>query len=535
MASVYTPPQTTVTEITTTSVNPLIGSAADICLVGLAGNPSSSLAVLTATDTVLLSGTTPVVLPTLAALNNDAQLVSIQSVTDVLNPGYGTPLGAGYVQTTDWVATVGQGPPDGSDGTIARVSNGSIPNGTLVAVTYTYVPSDYWNPIRLFDIGSVESRFGPSFATATNPQTGQVYYTGIQSQLSFAARLAFANGAQSVICQPLFARATPGDPTTAQQAPSAGQVGNSATWSDTLYILRPIEDIDVIVPVVGQDGSNISSADMLSIFGTVQSHQAYMNGQQQYIETIFGEDGTPNQSTFTSLQGSGAGSVRAHAAQLQSNFGNALSNQCVLINNTVFQVATPGGFTNTLNVGGQYAAAAVAGALAARPVASSLTHQPILGFTGVTDPRTESDKNDDAAAGLFVIESKKGIIRCRHGLTLDIVNGAAKSELSVVRSKFLMIESIRETLDNQVIGQIIADGNSPMVVRSAISGVLTLLQQQGAIVSYSAVSASLTSVNPTIITASFSYRPAFPVDYVQVSFSLDLTNSTITTDTSSTS
>lgn len=532
MTSVYTPPSTSVSEITTASINPLIGSAADICLIGLAGNPASSLALLTTTDTVLLTGTTPVVLPTIAALNNDATLVAVTSVTDVLNPSVGTPLGAGYAAGTDYAVVVGQGPPDGTSATIARVNGGNMSSGTLVAVTYTYVPSDYWNPIRLYDIGSVESRFGPSFQSAVNPQTGQIYYTGIASQLSFAARCAFANGAQSVICQPLFARQTPGNPNTPQVAPTAGQVGNSATWSDTLYILRSIEDINVIVPVVGQDSANVSSANMLSIFGAIQSHQAYMNSQQQYIEAVFGEDGTSSQATFQGLLGNGVGSVQNHAAQLQANFGNAISNQNVLINNTVYQVVAPGGYTNTLNVGGQYAAAAVAGALAARPVSASLTHSPILGFQGITDPRTLSDKNNDAAAGLFVVEQHRGIIRCRHAITLDIVNGVAKSELSVVRAKFLMIESIRQTIDNQIIGQIIADGNSPFVVRSAITGVLTQLQQQGAIVSYSAVNATLTSLNPTIITATFSYRPAFPVDYVQVTFNLDLTNQSVTADSS---
>jgi hypothetical protein len=533
MANVYTPPSTSVTEITTPSITPLVGSAADICLVGLAGSPANSLATLTTTDTVLLSGTTPVVLPTISALNNDAQLLSVQSVKDVLNPSVGTPLGAGYVSGTDYVIALGEGPPDGTNATIARNGSGAIPNGTLVSVTYTYVPSDYWNPIRLFDIGSVESRFGPSFATAANPQTGQTYYTGIASQLSFAARCAFANGAQSVICQPLFARSTPGNPTSSQVAPAANAVGSTSTWSDTLYVLRPFEDIDVIVPVLGQDGTNVSSANMLAVFGAVQSHQSFMNSQEQYIEAIFGEDGTSSQSMFQSLLGSGAGSVQAHAAALQANFANGLSSQGVLINNTVYQVATPGGFTNTINVGGQYAAAAVAGALAARPVSSSLTHSPILGFTSLTDPRTQGDKNADAAAGLFVVEANKGIIRCRHALTLDVVNGPARSELSVVRSKFLLIESIRETIDNQIIGQIIADGNSPMIVRSAISGVLTLLQQQGAIVGYSSVTATLASVNPTIIEATFSYRPAFPVDYVKVSFNLDLSNQSITQNQSS--
>jgi hypothetical protein len=57
--------------------------------------------------------------------------------------------------------------------------------------------------------------------------------------------------------------------------------------------------------------------------------------------------------------------------------------------------------------------------------------------------------------------------------------------------------------------------------------VLTLLQSAGAIVAYGTVNAALTSLNPTIITANFAYRPSFPVDYVNVTFSLDLTNSTV--------
>ena len=527
MATVYTPPQTTVTENLSVSINPLLASPADICLVGLPGNPATSLAQLTTTDTVLLVGTTPIVLPTIAAINNDAQLIAVQSVTDVLNPSVGTPTGAGYVATTDYAISIGMGPPDGLHATIARNGSGAISNGTLVAVTYTYVPSDYWNPIRLFDIGSVESRFGPSFASASNPQTGQVYYTGIASQLSFAARMAFNNGAQNVICQPLFSRATPGDHTSAQQAVAANQVGSSSTWSDTLYILRPYEDLNLIVPVLGQDGVNVSSSNMLDVFSSIQNHIAFMNTQQQYIMAMFGEDGTSSYSLFQSLLGSGVGSVQAHAQSLQGNYGNALSSQCILTNNTVYQVATPGGFTNVINVGGQYAAAAVAGAIGGRPVASALTHAPLLGFTSLTDPRTPSDKNNDAGQGLFVIEKKKGLIWCRHGITLDNSSGAPRAEISVVRAKFLMMESIKQTIDNQIIGKIIADGNSPIVVSSTISGILSLLQQAGTIVAYSTVNAAISSLNPTIIIASFSYRPSFPVDYVDVTFSLDLTNNIV--------
>lgn len=535
MANVYTPPGTTVTEINSPTITPLLASPNDLCIIGVAGPPGTGYAQLTTTDVVLLSGTQPVVLPTLSALNNDATLVSpVVSVTDVLNPGYGTPLGAGYVSGRDFVMAYGQGPPDGVNGTIARLSTGAMPDGTLVAVTYNYFPTDYWNPIRLFDIGSVESRFGASYATAANAQTGQVYYTGIGSQLSFAARMAFNNGAQSVICAPLFSRATPGNAQSVQGAPTPTAVANSTTWSDTLFNLRPYTDIDMIVPIIGQDGVYMSNSAVLAIFGAVQTHQQYMNTMQQYIIAIFGEDGTASSSIFQQLLGAGSGSVRSHGTQLQSNFANQLSSQVVLVNNTKFTVATPGGYTNTFTVGGQYAAAAIGGALGGRPVSSSLTHSTLIGFQGITDPRTPQDKNADAGAGLFVIETYQGTIRCRHALTLDISEGVARSELNVVRAKFMMMESIQETLDSQIIGKIIADGNSPIVVRAAISGVLSILQTSGAIVAYSPVKAQLVSTNPTIMTATFAYRPAFAVNYVNVSFAIDLTNSLVSVDNSNT-
>lgn len=528
MAIVYTPPQTTVSEITTPSITPLLASAADICIVGVPGLPSTSLAQLTTTDTVLLQQNVPVVLPTIAALNNDAFLIGGPNggnviVTDVLNPSVGTPLGAGYVEGTDFTVSTGEGPPDGTNATITALSTGAISNGTLVQVTYVYVPTDYWNPIRLFTIADVEARFGPSFLAAQNSQTGQTFFTGVGSQLSMGARMAFNNGAASVICQPLFTLVD-----NLQTAVDTSNVGDTSVWSDTLTGLQPFEDIDVIVPILDP---STSPSNALSIFGTVQSFQSFMNAQQQYIMAVFGEDGTTSTSNFQNLLTT---IPQVHAPSLQSNFGNTLSSQCVLINNTVYQVPTPGGYTNTINVGGQYAAAAVAGALGARPVSSALTHAPILGFSGITDPRTPSQKNSDAATGLFVIEQTQGLIRCRHGLTLDIIDGPARSEISVVRSKFLMMESIKQTIDNQIIGQIIADGNSPMIVSSAITGVLTLLQQANAIVSYGAVQSSLTSINPTIITSTFSYRPSFPVDYVQVTFSLDLSNNTVTSSNTTT-
>jgi hypothetical protein len=42
------------------------------------------------------------------------------------------------------------------------------------------------------------------------------------------------------------------------------------------------------------------------------------------------------------------------------------------------------------------------------------------------------------------------------------------------------------------------------------------------------------SLEPTTIQVKFSYRPAFPVNYIDVSFSLDLTTQTITDNAATT-
>jgi hypothetical protein len=98
----------------------------------------------------------------------------------------------------------------------------------------------------------------------------------------------------------------------------------------------------------------------------------------------------------------------------------------------------------------------------------------------------------------------------------------------VVRAKFLMIESVKETLENQIIGQIIADGNSPIIVRSAISGVLSALQSAGDLVDFKTPVVAIASLEPTTITASFSYRPAFTLNYIDIVFALDLSSQTVT-------
>jgi hypothetical protein len=431
----------------------------------------------------------------------------VDSVKDSLDPSKGQAGQTGYALTTDYtVSTV--------NGTISRVGGGTITDPTLVDVTYRYVANDYFDPIRLFDMAAVEERFGPSVNAAGN---------AISSHLSYAAALAFENGASSVICQAIFKRATPGNPDTARQDVDDTTAASVSTWTDTLFVLRDIEDINILVPVVGQSQANVGDATWLSIVQGFQDHVQFMKSNDQHIVVIAGEDSSASASVAQKL------TLRTHAGTLAGRYAGATAENTVLVTPSKFKRSFPAyGVVNF--VGGQFAAAAIAGMVASRPVSSSLTKKAISGFIEVSpwsSGLSRKDQDDDAAAGLLVINQSRGLITVRHSVTLA-TDSSARRELSVVRAKHRLIESVRDTLDRQIIGNLIADENAPFVVSSAVGGVLAELLQQRDIVDYSAPSARFKSIEPTTIEVKFSYRPAFPVNYIDVSFSLDLTTQSLT-------
>ena len=493
MALAYRPPGVSIEETVTPQVSPLLAANA---LIGIVG-PAQGF--VTRTDQFFLGGnTTPVPLP---GLPTGGELQEVNSVKDFINPS--TPAESGYSLSDDVVIST-------SNGTIAAKAGGLLEStGRWVNVSYDYLPADYFSPIRLYDLGSVASRFGD----ALDP-TGST----INSHLTYAASLAFENGADSVVCQPLFVRDTPGDPSTAQTNAGSGDWATSSTWSDTLYVLRDIEDINVLVPVVGQGMTGINDGVMDTIFAAVQTHLYFMAGQDQYIVAILGEDSTADVAEATKA------TLQTDAGILRGAYSGAVAEQTVLVSPSKFKRALPNG--NSIYVGGQYAAAAIAGMLASRPASASLTRKGVNGFIEVSDYRSANDQNADAAAGLFVIENKRGAVQVRHSITVD-QSSSAKRELSVVRAKHRMIESVKDTLDRQIVGNIVADGNAEGFVKNTVVGVLELLRQQKDLVDYSGVEARLLSLDPTTMQVRFSYRPAFPLNYIDVVFSIDLSSGTV--------
>lgn len=496
MALAYRPPGTTVEEIITSQVSSILAANS---LIGLAGIAQG---FQTRTDQFALVGTTPIALP---GLPSGAVVQSVSSVKNAINTAAGASDGSGYSLTADYTTSP-------SNGTVSRVGTGVIPDGAITNVTYTYLSSDYFNPTLFDDIGSVESKYGLSVNSSG---------TGINSPLSYAASVAFENGASQVVCQPLLVRATPGDQTSVASQPNSTQAAASSTWADTLVLLRTVEEINLLVPVVGQSQPNINDSAELAILQAFQDHAHFMQSQGQYMVIVAGEDSSESPSEATRA------TITSHAATLRSRYSGSEAEKFVLLNVGQATRALPTN-NSTLLVGGQYLAAALAGVVASGPVSSTASHKILSGFLNLPELRTVSDKNADAAGGLCVLEVKNSNVWVRHGITIDNT-ATARRELSVVRAKHRVVETVYQTLNTQIVTKINADNEAAMTTKNAVVACLVDLVTARDIVSYTGVQARLLTLDPTTMQVRFSYRPAFPINYVDIQFSLDLTTQDITT------
>lgn len=501
MALAYAPPGVQVAELYSPSVSPLLSVSASVCLIGLARGYEVGVAQVNF-DTAGTAVDIPAPVGTVfEKVDTDT---TFEKVLNLIDPSLGT--NGEYVEGTDFTATLST---DKKTVTVVAIDTDTGTTGVqtdfsgTVQLTYRFVADNYYDPIRLDSQAAVEARFGPGFDQ-----------NGILTPLSAAAAFAFENGAGNVVIQPLV--------TSAGAQPV--DAGDELDWESTLLKLRDIEDVNVIVPVVGASDTNVDDAAALRIFFEVQDHARFMATSEGInVIPILGEDssGVASDASLATL--------RTHADQLATRYNGDLAESTVLLSPSRYTRILPSNNNRTILVGGQYVAAAIAGMLAARPTSVPLTRKQLSGFTSVAFPNYDKQaKNTDAQHGLLVVEQKGSVIQVRHSVTLNNTD-TAKRELSVVRAKHRMIASIRATLDEQVIGTVPADGNAPLVVQSAIIGVLETLRSRRELVDYSGVQARVLTNDPTTVEARFSYRPAFPLNYVNVVFSLDLSVGEITT------
>lgn len=389
----------------------------------------------------------------------------------------------------------------------AAASWGAIPDGNTVYVQYTYTPADYFAPIRLNSMRDIQNRFGNAW-DSTN--------TVINTPLSYAASLVFQNGATNVVLQPLYQLVN-----NLPAAPAASGTGSNSdanVWSEVFNGLTALEDINILVPVVGQSQSGVTDNVQLQIEQAAQDFAYGMiTNNNIYVEVVMGEDSSQSSSVAQEA------TLQAHAQTLTPRHNGIVTEQCVLVNTSQFAVAN---VSSSVLVGGQYVAAAVAGLLAANSPATTITRIPLSGILAVTDSRTASGKISDAANGLLVVENKGQIVQVRHGITLDDTSAATR-ELNVVRAKQFIIESVRQTLDTQIIGKVSADADAPTIVNNVVIGTLEELLGLSQLSGYANVQSAITSLDPTTMAVSFDYAPLFTINYINIQFALDLTANSV--------
>ena len=376
---------------------------------------------------------------------------------------------------------------------------GNVADRLQVRISYTATPSDFWQTTQMFSHSDVEDKYGPAFDTDGS----------INSVLSFGALLAFNAGASNIFCQPLFSNG------------STGRVANDGSslqgWADTLEELRNREEVNVIVPLIVPNTAHSTDDDVLNVFNEVAKHIDYMRSVGEYVFGLFGEDATGSYGSPAAIQ--------QHGVSLANSYDLDIVESMTLVTPGSFSFSNPVSSHNVA-IGGQYVAAILAGRMSNRPVQEPLTRKTVVGVNGINVIRSEREKNDDAASGLTVVELKNGLIRIRHAITLAQAApnaSVAQREVNVVRAKHHVIESVRDMLDTQIIGNINADARAAFTVQVAVTSILESMVSKGVIVSYSpsGVQARQLPESPTTIEVRFSYVPSFPLNNINVKFSLD--------------
>jgi hypothetical protein len=466
----YVPPSVLVQDntqplLTVTGVEPSV-----VCLVGPA------LGYKTATQNVVIS-------PSNQALTNHGVL-SGGSNAPVVKDANGNTL----TVNTDYVLTTDN---TGSDGAVVSIklptTPGAVASGDTVTVAYRYKPVGYSNPVLHTEFDSVVDLYG-------NPLVSTSVFTGSQivSPLSLAAQEAFTNGATRLITIA----------TDAADGTLAEQLVTAYAKVDTDY------RVGIVVPILDASVTTVSAIE--GIAADLRNHcvAAAADGLPRIGILGTPKDFDGGDSGFTAIANAVHQKRVILAYPSSLNFYSGYSN-------------------TTIEVDGYYLAAAFAGRLSAIPVQKPLTKEVIVGFAGIPAriqaTQTKANKNAVASQGVCMVEvDRNGNLVVRHGLTTDYAGGLTNREISVVRARDTLFTAIQYGLDQSgLIGSPI-DFETPQRVKAAVSGILENAVQRGVVLGYVDLKARQLSSDPSVIEVKFAYRPALPLNYIVVSFSINV-------------
>jgi len=377
----------------------------------------------------------------------------------------------------DYAVVVTNGPSGtvgGADSTyqIVRVLGGNLQEGAQVQVSFHFTDVTYYQPQHMYSFNEVVARYGPAFnADGT-----------VASELTLACNLAFLNGAQTIV-------------TAAVRNGSSPQVSD---YRDALATFEGVLDIAVVVCANGNS----------SLHTIVRDHVVNQSASRAERKAILGVDG----------------SISAVDSTTRISLASALDNSRVAL-------VSPDTFTyyntsinQTTNLGGQYAAAAVAGLAVSQTPSTPLTRKQVLGFAGVPT-MADSQKSLESKMGLMVIDSANntGSLRIRHGVTTD-PSTIASREWSILSQQDAMAARLRDFFDNDgIIGGVITETTLANVKASAESALQSLVAD-GSIADYENLTAQQSSTTLDVVQITFDWLPSLPMNYIVVQFTLNVTS-----------
>jgi hypothetical protein len=470
----YVPPGVYVSADTSSVAGAVGVSPTVVCLVG------PGLGYQTFTEKITFPNTTSSIVLTQQGIQQNSIVVSDGA-------------GHNYALTTDYTLSSTDASLPDTVTTISIVGAGTIPAGTPITVTYNYANASYFGLNQFGDFASLINVYGTPF----NPTTG-----AIQSPISLAAQIAFENGANKVYTATL------------------NGLGSVSDQFNAAYALTATNfDIDLIVPVYRSG----SIADDVAL-------SPYVSGLSAHLSTC-----------------DAAGTPRCAIIGLPDTFSAAVTPDVVaaMFVNRRVALIWPNQFNyynsilnSTVQISGSYAAAAAAGILANSPVNQGLTRRQIRALSSISAASlltlTTTNKNLWSSKGVAVIEpNRSGQMVVRHGVTTDM-SSVTNRELSIVRCQDELYSIVQSSLDQAaLIGTPITAG-TPLSVKGIITGALETALGSGTIQGYANVAVrqqSLPNGDPTVIECLFTYQPTYPLNYITVKFTLDLSTGSITSST----
>lgn len=381
--------------------------------------------------------------------------------------------------------------------TIVRVSTSThVSDGQQVSITYNYADAGYYAPQVFYNQQSVVNAYGQPFlgTVPAVPNASQV-----ANPLSCAAQIAFSNGATTLICVACN--------------PADGSLENQLAAAYAKVATTPAATI--VVPVFTDDltpGSGTVAAEAESL---AQALSTAMTGAYNDGFPRIGFFGLPRNYSEGDLP------VSVLAANIASRRLVLAYPETVYLYNTATSV--------TFQASGCYLAVALGAILSSLPVNTGITSQVVRGTGGLPQAEvsrmTNAFMNTLAASGVAVCAPNyAGAVACRQGLTTDM-SAVNHQEISVVRQSDSLFVAVSQGLMNAgLIGRPIT-ANTVSAVQEAVLGILESAVNGQVIIRYTnltVVQQTYPGGSPTFMNVTFQYLPSWPLNYITVQMSLDL-------------